>query len=266
MDISRHRGKLLRVAPTAIASILATGAVLEILQTTRMAMRPFEVAGIHEDFRAARNEAIENSTARILQRVLEARLFGAPPDNAASTLPLPNLKLTGVLATPDPAFGWAFIMEGTSITVYDAGAELNSGGTLREIYDDRAVVERDGVRHVLPLEGLAAPLLASADDATDRRPNSTAPVRQAGPKTLSNTVRLFAEKDHNRSVVRLYSANGPKGLKDLYALGLIPGDQIIAVDGSQITGNPRELAMLSKLQAATLTIQRGRKQVTVRLP
>ncbi len=206
------------------------------------------------------------SAATTLQRILDTNLFGAEPRQAAASQPLPDLKLTGMVATSDPAFGWAFIKEGTGgITVYAAGTRLNSGALLREIYLDRAVVEENGVLHTLQLEALAENLSASSA-VLQSAASGTEPLSD-GTKTLASTVHLQVAMSRNKLTgVRLYPAGGLKGMEEFTAQGFQPGDQLIAINGTPITGSKSEVEMVGRSRGDVLTIKRNGKQLTVTSP
>lgn len=266
MDFDQQQKKLLRIAPTAFAALLGVAALLQVMQITTMAMKPAYKTGIPENQRNFRNGSTGSSATTTLQRILDANLFGVVPSQAATAQPLPDLKLTGMLATSDPAFGWAFIQEGTSgITVYAAGTRLKSGALLRKIYLDRAVVEENGVLHTLPLEALTGSLSASSA-VLQSGPSGTEPPSD-GTKTLASTVHLQVAMSRNKVTgVRLYPANGLKGMEEFTAQGFQPGDQLIAINGSPITGSKSEVEMVGRSQGDVLTIRRNGKQLTVTSP
>lgn len=89
-----------------------------------------------------------------LGALLSARVFGAPAAAEDSAAPSrgSTLVLTGTIATPDRFSGYALIGENiSSAALFHTGAAGPGGLRLVEVYVDRAVVERGGVREVLML-------------------------------------------------------------------------------------------------------------------
>jgi general secretion pathway protein C len=65
-----------------------------------------------------------------------------------------NLQLRGLLASGDPAEGFAIIADGSGTEgVYRVGAKLPGNTSVEEIYNDRVVISRDGSFESLRLPG-----------------------------------------------------------------------------------------------------------------
>lgn len=192
----------------------------------------------------------------------------AGTDSSISAQPRP-LILTATQPGRNAREGTADLgVEERSPQRYRAGARLANGARLEEIHTDHVVLEREGVRTRLYLEGRApaeAPLpliaLATVGGVEPRGPtqaSSTDPLTEAlrlAPVFEGDAVRALEVHANARSEV-------------FQQLGLEPGDRITAIDGVAVTGMATALAQLRALSqgaALRVTVERGGSVSTLAL-
>ncbi len=202
-------------------------------------------------------------------RITAAHLFGEPPAPTRDPTTAPDsrgdLVLTGVMATEDPQHGLAIIGAPGRPQVVGVGEGV-IGATLRFVYADRVVLERDGslesVKLPLPRDpatGLPAPRRRSEPDgivaavaADDSGGRSTQAERLADVSDATDARGRFLG-------VRV--SPGPN-VAQFIGSGLVSGDVIVAIDGSPI-GVPGtgEEAWKQAHDGSTLTVlRRGKPQ------
>lgn len=212
-----------------------------------------------------------------------AHLFGLAPSATATrsaNVSRAPLVLTGIIATGDPADGFAILgASAETALLFHAGSQAAPGTILAEVYPRRVVLLRGAERLILtlPKAGAAIPIdgespgirmasaaseprLASAGGgsgmAAEPPPESFKPPRMSDASAL---MRAFS--------MRPVSINGQRGVRimgtginsaTLTALGLAPGDVILQINGVAVgSRDTPDLAQALKSGSATLVVDRG---------
>ena len=205
-----------------------------------------------------------------LAAITNAHLFGAapPPRQEGANAPQTSmpLVLTGIIAANDPQTGLAIIGQSAQTAkVYAVGESIPGGAKLHSVYSDRVVIDRDG-----RLESLALPRQLNTGNAP---PPSTAALQGDNPiermrRMISEQPGLLADvlrpqpvMDHNRmNGFRVYPGRNRAAFM---RLGLRPGDQVTAINGTPLDDRDRGeqiLRTLSSSSEARVTIIRGGQQ------
>ena len=263
--------RLAAAAPTLVAVVLVVAIAAQLALLMLRFLAPPAEAPVPVAPQAAAGPNLAN--------IVNAHLFGSAAVEAtgdAASAPATSLRLTlaGTLAGSDPAQGWAIIGESAQNTrLYATGASITGGARLREVYADRAILERGG-----RLEALLLPRLSGAAAGA-------APIaynNQAAPQqSLADSVRTLVQKDPGAisNLIRpqpVFAGGQQKGYR-LYpgrnraqfaSIGLMPGDLVTAVNGSPLDDPNTGLATLRGIGAGgsvTLTIERNgsEQQLTV---
>ncbi|MEM9302822.1 MAG: type II secretion system protein GspC [Pseudomonadota bacterium] len=179
-----------------------------------------------------------------------------------------NLTLLGTFAAEDPEAGFAIVADDRDEQGrYRAGDDLPGNATLREIFADRIVLERQGRRETLRLEREATvggPGGTTATSAPSRPAVAAAPAARSAPtaadwESFRNNSRLDTDKllrlgqqirampvmENGRPVgVRLIAARDAQLLN---RLGLRSSDVILAVNGIPLSDPTRQLELMRLL-------------------
>lgn len=143
---------------------------------------------------------------------------------------------------------------------YRAGAILANGARIEEIYSDHVVLERNGQRARLYVDGHAPADSPTFDRAltmvggTDR----PAPAIANSTDELTDYIRVAPVYQGDAiHALELYSTQG----SNVFAkLGLEPGDRITSIDGEVVTDSSAAIASLRRLtqgEALQVTVERG---------
>jgi general secretion pathway protein C len=173
----------------------------------------------------------------------------APP----SSMPL---VLAGVLATPDPRQGMAIIGESAAgAKVVAVGQQVPGGAMLHSVYNDRAVIDRNGA-----LESVMLPRRTAAGGAPPPPPPTAANDQDA---TLERMRRLVNEDPgvigqvvRPQPVFRGGKMTGfrvyPGANRQAFArIGLRAGDLVTAINGTPLDDKDRAQEIFSTLNSAT---------------
>jgi general secretion pathway protein C len=199
-----------------------------------------------------------------------AHLFGAAPavrqDGANAPQTNIQLVLTGTIAGNDPQNGLAILGQSAQTAkVYAVGDNVPGGAKLHSVYSDRVVIDRNG-----QLESLALP----------RQPSAGAPPPSAAalpaenpsfermrrmiseqPGLLADVLRPQPVMDHGRmNGFRVYPGRNRAAFM---RLGLRPGDQVTAINGTPLDDRDRGdqiLRTLSSSSEARVTVIRAGQQ------
>ncbi len=216
---------------------LSTGAAKAPLATPAAAHRPVDVAAI-----------------------TNAHLFGAAPlpKQDASNAPATSmpLVLTGIIAGNDPQNGLAILGQtAQSAKVYAVGDTIAGGPKLHSVYIDRVVIDRDG-----QLESLALPHQMNAGNAP---PPSAQLLQGTENPALERMRRMITEQpgligdvlrpqpvmDHGHmNGFRVYPGRDRAAFA---RLGLRPGDQVTAINGTPLDDRDRSEQILRTLQTSS---------------
>ncbi|HSF77150.1 MAG TPA: type II secretion system protein N, partial [Steroidobacteraceae bacterium] len=202
-----------------------------------------------------------------LAGIVNAHLFGTALQAGvdAASAPATNLRLVlaGTLAGADPGQGWAIIGDtAQNARVYATGTTLPGGARLKEVYADRAILERNG-----RLESLQLPRLAGGAGVP------IAYTQPAPQPSLADSVRSLVQNDPGAltELIRpqpVFAGGQQKGYRiypgrnraQFASLGLMPGDLVTAVNGAPLDDPNSGLATLRGIGAGgsvTLTIERN---------
>jgi general secretion pathway protein C len=202
--------------------------------------------------------------------ITNAHLFGAAPppklDPANAQPTNIPLVLTGIIAGNDPLSGLA-ILGPTAQTakVHAVGDAIEGGVKLHSVYTDRVIIDRNG-----QLESLALPHQASGSAPA---PSAAAlptqsPVIERMRKALTEQPGLLADLLHPQAVMDGDKVKGFRVFpgRDRLAfarLGLRPGDEVIAINGTPLDDQERGQAILNTLPStseARVTVIRNNQQ------
>jgi general secretion pathway protein C len=188
--------------------------------------------------------------------ITSAHLFGvsaAPQDGANAPQTNIPLVLTGTIAGNDPQNGLA-ILGPTAQTakVYAVGDNVPGGAKLHSVYSDRVVIDRNG-----ELESLALP----------RQVTSTAPPPSTAMLSSENSMEhmrrmiseqpaLLADVIHPQPVMDHGHMNGfrvypGRNRMAFMRLGLRPGDQVTAINGTPLDDRDRGEQIMHTLSSAS---------------
>jgi general secretion pathway protein C len=262
----RWRALLLKEGPRLATWVLALGlGVQGALIVTDLAGGGRSAAGPATHAPAA-NRALD------LAAITNAHLFGAapPPQQDGANAPQTSipLVLTGTIAGNDPQNGLAILGQtAQTVKVYAVGDSVPGGAKLHSVYSDRVVIERDG-----QLESLALPRQLNAGNAP---PPSTAALQGDGssiermrrmiteqPGLLADVMRPQPVMDHGRmNGFRVYPGRDRMAFM---RLGLRPGDQVTAINGTPLDDRDRGEQILHTLgsssEAHVTVIRNGQQQ------
>lgn len=285
-DGRRDRAALLARAPVVVSVLLGLAILLQAATLAGALLA--ETAGMSRIGGGATGSGHggqhRESSLTSLNAISAAHLFGAAEVTPSSRTAVSRapLVLTGTLATENPAEGFAIMGTSASRTrVFHTGSQAAPGIRLLEVYPQRVVLLEGGERRVLMLPHgalgdhagsvqLAAARMAPVDEAVadDSGIQGEAPARAFTPPPISNgatIIRAFA--------LRPVSIGGERGVRimatglnsrTLSALGLAPGDVIVAINGMPV-GNSHTPDLNEALQqgGASLMVDRNGEQTSV---
>ncbi len=263
----RWRARLLRDGPRIVTWILAIalGVQAALILTDLVAARRGGAGGTVRQGPA-------HSRLVDLAAITNAHLFGAAPalkqDGANAPQTSMPLVLTGIIAGNDPQNGLAILGQSAQTTkVYAVGDNVPGGAKLHSVYSDRVVIDRDG-----RLESLSLPRQMNAGNAP---PPSSAALQNENPaiermrRMISEQPGLLADvlrpqpvMDHNRmNGFRVYPGRNRAAFT---RLGLRPGDQVTAINGTPLDDRERGEQILRTLgsssEARVTLIRQGQQQ------
>jgi len=203
-----------------------------------------------------------------LATITNAHLFGSAPiakqDAANAPATSIPLVLTGIIAGNDPQNGLAILGPSLQATkVYAVGDTIAGGPKLHSVYSDRVVIDRDG-----QLESLALPRQVAPSNA----PPPSAALLQGENPSIERMRRMISEQpgligdvmrpqpvmDHGHmNGFRVYPGRDRAAFA---RLGLRPGDQVTAINGTPLDDRDRSqqiLQTLSSSSEARVTVIRG---------
>jgi general secretion pathway protein C len=212
--------------------------------------------------------ALPRSRALDTAAITNAHLFGAAPvapqDGANAPQTSMPLVLTGIIAGNDPQNGLAILGQtAQTARVFAVGDAVPGGAKLHSVYSDRVVIDRNG-----QLESLALPHTMNGGTAP---PPSTAALQGDNPALermrriiteqpgiLTDVIRPQPVMDHGRmNGFRVYPGRNRQAFM---RLGLRPGDQVTAINGTPLDDQDRGEQILHTLgtsSEARVTVLRG---------
>ena len=245
-----------------------------MLAVALCAQAAFIVTDLAGGGRAAVKAAPQAASGRAhsldLAAITNAHLFGAAPaapqDGANAPQTSIPLVLTGTIAGNDPQNGLAILGQtAQTAKVYAVGDNVPGGAKLHSVYSDRVVIDRNG-----QLESLALPHQMNAGNGPP--PSSAALQGDNGiermrrmiteqPGLLADVMRPQPVIDHGRmNGFRVYPGRNRLAFM---RLGLRPGDQVTAINGTPLDDRDRSeqiLHTLSSSSEAHITVIRNGQQ------
>jgi general secretion pathway protein C len=247
-----------RIATWILGAALGVQAALIVLDLAGSGKRTVAAPANHGPVRAHNLD---------LAAITNAHLFGAPPAPQQDAANAPQtsmpLVLTGIIAGNDPQNGLAILGQtAQSAKVYAVGDNVPGGAKLHSVYTDRVVIDRNG-----QLESLALPHNASSAAP----PPTTAALQTENPsfdrmrRMITEQPGLLADVMRPQPVMDHGKMNGfrvyPGRDRQAFArLGLRPGDQVTAINGTPLDDRDRGeqiLRTLSSSSEARVTVIRG---------
>jgi general secretion pathway protein C len=201
--------------------------------------------------------------------ITSAHLFGvsaATQDGANAPQTNIPLVLTGTIAGNDPQNGLAILGQtAQTAKVYAVGDKVPGGAKLHSVYSDRVVIDRDGQLESLALprqvSASAAPPTAAAMPADNASIEHMRRMITEQPSLLADVMRPQPVMDHGRmNGFRVYPGRNRQAFM---RLGLRPGDQVTAINGTPLDDRDRGEQILHTLGSsseARVTVIRGGQQ------
>jgi general secretion pathway protein C len=203
--------------------------------------------------------------------ITNAHLFGAAPaakqsDSNAPETSMP-LVLTGIIAGNDPQNGLAILgPNAQTAKVHAVGDTVPGGARLHSVYTDRVIIDRNG-----QLESLALPRQASSTAPPPSAASlpTQSPVVDRMRRALTEQPGLIADLLRPQAVMDGDKVKGfrvyPGRNRLAFArLGLRPGDEVVAINGTPLDDQDRGQAILNTLgtspDARVTVIRNGQQQ------
>jgi general secretion pathway protein C len=199
-----------------------------------------------------------------------AHLFGAAlaPKQDGANAPQTSipLVLTGTIAGNDPQNGLAILGQSAQTAkVYAVGDNVPGGARLHSVYSDRVVIDRDGQLESLALPhqvtSTAPPPSAAAFSGENPSLERMRRMISEQPGLLADVMRPQPVMDHGKmNGFRVYPGRNRMAFT---RLGLRPGDQVTAINGTPLDDRDRGeqiLRTLSTSSEARVTVIRNGQQ------
>jgi general secretion pathway protein C len=249
-----------RIATWILALALAAQAALIITDLGSAGRKGAAVPG----GRAGRSHALD------VAAIANAHLFGAAPAARETGANAPQtsmpLVLTGIIAGNDPQNGLA-ILGPTAQTakVFAVGDNVPGGAKLHAVYTDRVVIDRDGQLESLVLPRQAAGSAAAPTTAAVQVNPSLDRMRHMiteQPGLIGDVMRPQAVTEHGK--VTGFRVFPGRNRMAFMRLGLRPGDEVTAINGTPLDDQDRGDQILHTLgsssEAHVTVIRNGQQQ------
>ena len=202
--------------------------------------------------------------------ITNAHLFGSAPvpkqDDANARPSSVPLVLTGIIAGNDPQNGLAILGPTAQTAKVHAVGDMVTGGVkLHSVYSDRVIIDRNG-----QLESLALPRQVSgAAPAPSANALATeSPVVERMRRALTEQPGLIGDLLRPQAVmdgdkVKGFRVFPGRNRLAFSRLGLRPGDEVVAINGTPLDDQDRGQAILATLGSASearVTIIRNNQQ------
>jgi len=263
-------GRLVKRLP-ALASPAATGALVVVIAWQAARLTWLWLPQPSEPPAPAAGPSVITPAAVNVQQIADAHLFGvASADASADLSNAPQtsmtLMLSGIIATDDPAKGYAFIGESLAAAkLVRAGDPVAGGARLHSVFPDRVILERGG-----RLESLSLPRANLG--AALQRPAPT-PLPGSTPPQFAQDLRRIVNTNPGllTEIIRpqpVFEGGAQKGFRvypgrnrqQFESLGLQPGDMVTAVNGAALDDPARASQILNQLETTdrvTVTVVRN---------
>lgn len=190
-----------------------------------------------------------------------------------------NLRLLGVSASSVPARSAAIIEQAGQQTTYSAGDVLNNTQVkVLEIYADRVILENQGQRETLELEGIGelSPGLSLTMSAQLSASSAAQPAEQPATEQVISAETMAASILDYVSISPVRQGAGIQGYRlqakknpELFtAAGFQNGDLAIAINGQSLTDMNTAMALtrsLATMDSITVTVLRQGKTIELEL-
>ncbi len=264
----RARSLLLRDGPRVATWVLA------IALGVQGALILTDLAGASRRTAAAASRGAPlRAHAMDLGALVNAHLFGMAPtarDDAANapqtSMPL---VLTGIIASNDPQNGLAILGQSAQTAkVHAVGDSVPGGAKVHAVYNDRVVIERDGQLEslVLPRQasGNAPPPSAAALQGDNGAIERVRRMISEQPGLLADVLRPQPVMDLERHRMNGFRVYPGRNRAAFMRLGLRPGDQVTAINGTPLDDRERGEQILRTLgsssEARVTLIRQGQSQ------
>lgn len=249
-----------RIATWILALGLAAQAALIITDLGSAGRKGAAVPG----GRAGRSHALD------VAAITNAHLFGAAPAARENGANAPQtsmpLVLTGIIAGNDPQNGLA-ILGPTAQTakVFAVGDNVPGGAKLHAVYTDRVVIDRNGQLESLVLPRQAPGSAAAPTTAAVQVNPSLERMRHMiteQPGLIGDVMRPQAVTEHGK--VTGFRVFPGRNRMAFMRLGLRPGDEVTAINGTPLDDQDRGDQILHTLgsssEAHVTVIRNGQQQ------
>src|SRR5580658_820488 len=255
-----------RLATWVLGAALGVQAALIVL----------DLAGGKRAAPAAASHAPLRSHTLDLATITNAHLFGSAPvlQQDAANAPQTNmpLVLTGIIAGNDPQNGLAILgPSAQTAKVYAVGDNVPGGAKLHSVYVERVVIERNGQLESLVLPHQADSSAPAPSTAALNGPNAALVERMRKtfteqPGLIADLLRPQAVRDGDK--VRGFRVYPGRNRAAFASLGLQPGDEVIAINGTPLDDLERGQEILRTLGSsseARVTVIRNNQQQDLNL-
>jgi general secretion pathway protein C len=201
-----------------------------------------------------------------IQALVNAHLFDvadapAAPDAANAPATQANLVLSAVFASEDPSKGLAIIGESAQAgKVYAVGSPVRAGLKLHSVYLDKVILDRNGSLEALALPKPNSALVINRPPPPRQNPvaENLRHIAETNPTAFAEIIRpqpVFAN-----GVQRGYRVYPGRNRAQFSKLGLMPGDLILAINGTPLDDPARGAEIFNTIGSAgqvNVTIERN---------
>jgi general secretion pathway protein C len=260
--------RLSRRGPAWVCALLGALMVLDLVGMAMEVRDSSHVPGAPPSRRAVRPPIDA-------QRIATANLFGVAhrePDPAQASVTTADLRLAGTIASAESRHGLAIIVANDNSRLYAVGDRIG-GASLYSVYADRVILERGGRLETLslPRKPLSGQLIAGASAAAPLQGefiDSAGRVVDKQPGVFDKIMRAVDSYDKPGGKMRGFRVYPVAKGGALSALGLVPGDLLIAINGTELDNLRRSRQLIESLQStgsAWVTVERQGQTLNVQL-
>jgi general secretion pathway protein C len=259
----RWRTLLLKEGPRIATWVLA------VAVAAQAALIVTDLAGAGRQRPAPLSHAPVQSHTLDVAAITNAHFFGvaAQPSGPPKQTDIP-LVLTGTIAGSDPQNGLAILGQtAQTARVYAVGDNIPGGVKLHSVYSDHVLIDRNGQLESLNLprqlnSGNAPPPTTAALQGDNASIERMRRMITEQPGLLADVLRPQPVMDHGRmNGFRVYPGRNRMAFM---RLGLRPGDQVTAINGTPLDDRDRGEQILHTLSSSTearvTVIRNGQQQ------